>query len=131
MSSDARAFSRMEALSKGQFIIGADEQQMLAPVTEEGLFDEGFKMAAKVQVQNEASVENLVDVENTAMVRPRVCERVLHALMQDRKGYVRIKSLERLPGEERRLARDRDEGSQPSRPNEQTPASLRQIPKTK
>ena len=46
---------------------------MLAPVTEEGLFDEGFKMAAAVQVQNEASVENLVDVENSAMVRPTVC----------------------------------------------------------
>ena len=46
---------------------------MLAPVTEEDLFDEGFKMAAAVQVQNAASVENLVDVQNSAMVRPRVC----------------------------------------------------------
>ena len=47
---------------------------MLAPVTEEFLFDEGFTMAAAVQVQNEESVENLVHVENSAMVRPRVCD---------------------------------------------------------
>ena len=72
MSGDARA-RFLEALSKGQFIIGADDPQMLAPVTEESLIDEGFKMAAAVQVQNEESVENLVHVENTAMVRPRVC----------------------------------------------------------
>ena len=72
MSGDARA-RFLEALSKGQFIIGADDPQMLAPVTEEFLFDEGFKMAAAVQVQNEESGENLVHVENTAMVRPRVC----------------------------------------------------------
>ena len=46
---------------------------MLGPVTEEGLFDEGFKMAAAEEGQNEVSVENLVDVENSAMVRPTVC----------------------------------------------------------
>ena len=43
MSGDACAFSGIEALSKGQFIIGVDDQWMLASVTEEGLFDEGFK----------------------------------------------------------------------------------------
>ena len=72
MSGDARA-RFLEALSKGQFIIGADDPQMLAPVTEESLIDEGFTMAAAVQVQNEESVENLVHVESSAMVRPRVC----------------------------------------------------------
>ena len=42
MSGDARA-RFLKALSKGQFVIGVDDQWMLAPVTEEGLFDEGFK----------------------------------------------------------------------------------------
>ena len=46
---------------------------MLARVTKKAFVDEGFKMAAAEEGQNEVSVENLVDVRNSAMVRPKIC----------------------------------------------------------
>ena len=46
VSSDARTFSGIGALNHTHFIIGVDDQWMLALVTEEDLFDEGLKMAA-------------------------------------------------------------------------------------
>ena len=109
------------------------------------------KMAAAEEAQNEASVQNLVDVENTAMVPPRVCnvsctrrrkierDTVIESLEcvlaktagLARQGYARIESLERD------LAKSADwhvtemRGSQPSLPDEQTSAASRQIPKAK
>ena len=81
-------------------------------------------MAAAEEAQNEISVENLVHVQNSAMVRPKSVK--CPARFDARSTGIRPHRIFGMrSGEERRLARDRDEGSQQSRPKEQTPASLR------
>ena len=67
------------------------------------------KMAAAEEAQNEASVQNLVDVENTAMVRPKICE-VCARFDARSKGIRPHRIFGKSSGEERRLARDGDEG---------------------
>ena len=106
MSGDARA-RFLKALNKGQFVIGVDDQWMLAPVTEESLIDEGFTMAAAVQLQNEQSVENLVHVENSAVQGSVTCPARFDARS---KGIRPHRIFGTSSSEERRLARDRDEG---------------------
>ena len=81
-------------------------------------------MAAAEEGQNEVSVENLVDVQNSAMVRPISVK--CPARFDSRSTGIRLHRIFGLrSGEERRLERGRDEGSQQSRPKEQTPVSLR------
>ena len=75
-----------------------------------------FSMKASkwLRPNSEASVQNLVDVENSAMVRPRVCNVSclwLCARFDARSKGIRPHRIFRTSsGEERRLARDRDEG---------------------
>ena len=77
------------------------------------------QMAAAEEAQNEASVQNLVHVENSAVQGSVTCPAPVDARSTGIRPHP-------IFG-----ARDRDEGSQPSRPKEQKPAALRQIPKAK